>query len=177
MRNVFLSFRKQPLQYSFRNLPPQNIPITRPDIVIIELKTQFFPTDEILPACLPTKPIEPGSLCYASGWGVTQPWKIGSNPPTDSGFLNLQAVGLTVLSADECEDIIEKSSFDLFPFNIAANFLRDYEFCVDGANYKTVCTGDSGGPLICEGRSRIFTDLYCICFLKANFRPITICVI
>ena len=153
MRNVFLPFRKHPLQHSFANLPPQIIGIPRPDIAIIELQNEFVLTDEILPACLPTKSIDPGSLCYASGWGVTQPWKIGSFPPIDSKYLKLQAVGLTVLSGDDCEDIIEKSSFDIFPLNITANFLRDYEFCVDGDRYKTMCLGDSGGPLICEGRS------------------------
>ena len=153
MRNVFLPFRKHPLQHSFENLPRQIIGmIPRPDIAIIELQYEFVLTDQILTSCLPTKPIVPGTLCYASGWGVTQSWKTGSDPPTDSRYLNLQAVGLTVLSGDECEDIIEDSSFDLFPFNITANFLRDYEFCVDGDNYKTVCKGDSGGPLICEGR-------------------------
>ena len=152
MRNVFLPFRKHPLQHSFANLSLQIKGIlTRPDIAIIELQTEFVLTDEILPACLPTMSIEPGSLCYASGWGVSQPWKVGSDPPIDSRFLKLQAVGLTVLSGDECEDIIEKSGFDIFPLNITANFLRDYEFCVDGNNYKTVCKGDSGGPLICEG--------------------------
>ena len=151
MRNVFLPSRKQPLQHSFANLPPQMITVPRPDIAIIELQYEFVLTDQILPACLPTKPIVPGTLCYASGWGVTQSWKTGSDPPTDSRYLNLQAVGLTVLSGDECEDIIEKSGFDIFPLNITANFLRDYEFCVDGNNYKTVCKGDSGGPLICEG--------------------------
>ena len=131
------------------------ITVPRPDIAIIELQNEFVLTDKILPACLPTKSIVPGTLCYASGWGVTKPWdaEVGSDPPIDWGVLNLQAVGLTVLSADECEDIIEKSSFDLFPFNITSNFLRDYEFCVDGDNYKTVCKGDSGGPLICEGMS------------------------
>ena len=154
MRNVFLAFKKQPLQHSFANLPPQMITVVpRPDIAIIELQNEFVLTDNILPACLPTKPIVPGTLCFASGWGVTKSWEAGSNLPTDSEFLNLQAVGLTVLSADECEDIIEKSSFDLFPLNITANFLRDYEFCVDGDRYKTMCKGDSGGPLICEGRS------------------------
>ena len=153
MRNVFLPFRKHPLQHSFENLPRQILGmIPRPDIAIIELQYEFVLTDQILTSCLPTKPIVPGTLCYASGWGVTQSWKTGSDPPTDSRYLNLQAVGLTVLSGDECEDIIEDSSFDLFPFNITANFLRDYEFCVDGDNYKTVCKGDSGGPLICEGR-------------------------
>ena len=154
MRNVFLAFKKQPLQHSFANLPPQMITVVpRPDIAIIELENNFFLNGEILPACLPTKSIVPGTLCFASGWGVTKSWEAGSNLPTDSEFLNLQAVGLTVLSADECEDIIEKSSFDLFPLNITANFLRDYEFCVDGDRYKTMCKGDSGGPLICEGRS------------------------
>ena len=155
MRNVFLPFRKHPLQHSFENLPRQILGmIPRPDIAIIELQNEFILTDEILPACLPTKPIDPGSLCYGSGWGVTQSWKVGSIPPTTNQLRpNLQAVGLTVLSADECEDIIEKAGIDLFPSNITAHFLRDYDLCVDEDNYKTMCNGDSGGPLICEGRS------------------------
>ena len=41
----------------------------KPDLVVFELRTPFKRTETVGPACLPKKPVEPGSFCYASGWG------------------------------------------------------------------------------------------------------------
>ena len=73
-------------------MPPYNN--FRPDIVIIELKSPFNLINGIKPACLAKEPVVPGSMCYASGWGMTKSWKFGEVKPYESGFLNLQAVGL-----------------------------------------------------------------------------------
>ena len=56
----------------------------RPDIVIIELKSPFDLINGIKPACLPKEDITTGSMCYASGWGLTKSWKIGEDPPDES---------------------------------------------------------------------------------------------
>ena len=47
---------------------------TRPDFAIIELETPFKFNENIRPACLPAKPVEPGTTCYISGWGRDIPY-------------------------------------------------------------------------------------------------------
>ena len=73
-------------------MPPWNN--FRPDIAIIEVKSPFILINGIKPACLPAKPIEPGSMCYASGWGITKSTNLQEPLPMVPAFLNLQAVGL-----------------------------------------------------------------------------------
>ena len=149
MSKVFCTFLQAPLMYSFDNLP--QIYNIRPDIVVIELKLPFDITDHIKPACLPTKPIVPGSRCYATGWGLTQPWKIIEEEPVEF-YVKLQGVSLKVLSPDDCEKVINdfRSRFkEVPPTEIL--YSRDYEICAEGG-VKSVCKGDSGGPLVCEGK-------------------------
>ena len=117
-----------------------------PDFVVMKLREPFKLNDYVKPACLPTKPIETGSSCYISGWGV-------SSPLTPEAFYNktipkenpdkLLAARLKVLSPDECEKIRWNST--------SGPFLKEYEICLESSN-KDACSGDSGGPLICEGK-------------------------
>ena len=103
MSKVFCTFLEAPLMYSFDSLP--QIYNFRPDIVVIELERPFQITDRVKPACLPAKPVVPGSRCYASGWGLTKPWRIGGIEPLQK-YGRLQAVSLKVLSPENCENII-----------------------------------------------------------------------
>ena len=45
----------------------------RPDIVVIKLEKSFDLSEYVEPVCLPSKKLEPESLCFASGWGHTEP--------------------------------------------------------------------------------------------------------
>ena len=82
IRKVFCPFLKDPFTFSLKKMPPYNN--KRPDIVIIELKSPFDLINGIKPACLPKEDIVTGSMCYASGWGMTKSWKFGEDPPSES---------------------------------------------------------------------------------------------
>jgi len=73
------------------------------DLVVLEFEKPFNLSSSVAPACLPTKEIAPGSDCYASGWGSTNPWVIGTDENSSYPAV-LKAVKLKISSADECED-------------------------------------------------------------------------
>ena len=56
-----------------------------------------------------------------------------------------------VLTDDECENMIEEEFDNVFMNGVKTLYLRGYDVCVDEGSTKSVCVGDSGGPLICEG--------------------------
>ena len=87
---------------------------------------------------MPTAPIKPGTTCFSSGWG----WM------DDSEFVPnvLQAVRLKTISTEECKLVNEKYYDDGTNF-----FFNGSQVCTEGG-IKQPCNGDSGGPLICEGK-------------------------
>ena len=44
------------------------------DIAVIKVLKAFIYNDIVMGACLPTEPVQPGSACFASGWGTTTPF-------------------------------------------------------------------------------------------------------
>ena len=45
----------------------------RIDIVVIKLKKSFDPKPNVKRVWLPSKKLEPGSICFTAGWGHTAP--------------------------------------------------------------------------------------------------------
>ena len=147
MKNVFVLFQKEPLlsiksaesqlTNNELNILAQTKPT--PDVAIIEFVTPFELNQNIVPACLPTKPVSSGTVCYASGWGIT-------SPPGNGDYLIksdiLRAASLTVITDEKCQADMLNTVVD--------NFVPDFELCA-GDSESSTCIGDSGGPLICEG--------------------------
>lgn len=117
----------------------------RPDICIFEVKTPFKLNKFVQPACLPSKPVDIESDCFASGWGTTRPrrpsYKEDLKYLRKKSSLKLQVVKLQLLHQDLCE----KNSLNHYQ---EPKFLRNYEICTEPGP-KDTCSGDSGGPLIC----------------------------
>ena len=121
----------------------------------IKLKQPFDLNIHVMPAPLPTKPIEAGSKCFVSGWGNTKP-----RPKPENGNYTkvtpdrLQYAQLEVSNNTECERSYYNHTFNtLKDTRMHVPFLKEYEICTTGGN-QDVCYGDSGGPLMCEGMQK-----------------------
>ena len=75
-------------------------------------------------------------MCGAHAFAGTH--KISCNSCFGSEFLNLQAVGLKVLSEDDCENIIEEQLHDVFQKGLETLYLRGYDVCVDGITLRNI---------------------------------------
>ena len=75
IEKVWTTYQSQPILSSLdEKLPPPVINNEqRPDIAVIKLTKPFDLNKYVIPVCLPEKELEPGSECFASGWGHTKP--------------------------------------------------------------------------------------------------------
>ncbi|CAD7082539.1 unnamed protein product [Hermetia illucens] len=79
-------------------------------------------------------------VCVASGWGRTSDSATGVSA-------DLRYVDLTVISNSACQ-------------NYFGSYVRDSNICTSGADKKSTCNGDSGGPLAYgSGDKRIIVGL------------------
>ncbi|XP_041801752.1 trypsin-3 [Chelmon rostratus] len=116
--------------------PDYNSTTNNNDIMLIKLKAPVYLNSYVSIALLPRQgaSIAEGRMCRVSGWGYTSP--TGQIPAT------LRTVKLPIVSTKKC------NSSESFDGRITENML-----CAGfSAGGKDACKGDSGGPLICEGR-------------------------
>ena len=90
-------------------------------------------------ACLPSEPALHGDACWVAGWG-----KLSQG---GQGASTLQETGLNIFSRDYC--LANTNYHDVYPEEFCAGQPdRDGDNLVDGG--IDACSGDSGGPVICE---------------------------
>ncbi|XP_070533440.1 transmembrane protease serine 9-like [Ptychodera flava] len=106
------------------------------DIAMVELTQPIDFTDLIRPVCLPTKEtvLEPGTVCYVTGWGATVE---DGDPDEDPDILQKGLV--PVVSNEDCEGMLLEST--ITPRMLCAGY---------SAGGVDSCQGDSGGPLVFE---------------------------
>ncbi|EDM07521.1 rCG54431 [Rattus norvegicus] len=102
------------------------------DLMLLHLSKPADITGGVKVIDLPTEEPKVGSICLASGWGMTNPSEMKLSH-------DLQCVNIHLLSNEKCIETYK-------------NIETDVTLCageMDGG--KDTCTGDSGGPLICDG--------------------------
>ncbi|XP_045712277.1 kallikrein-1 isoform X1 [Phyllostomus hastatus] len=102
------------------------------DIMLLRLEEPAQITDTVDVLDLPTQEPQLGSTCYASGWGSYNPYPFKFPE-------NLQCVDLELLPNEDCVKGHPEKVTDVM---LCAGYLK---------GGKDTCTGDSGGPLICDG--------------------------
>ncbi|KAK2495982.1 hypothetical protein MC885_005129 [Smutsia gigantea] len=103
------------------------------DIALVQLKTRIVFSDSVLPICIAPPDVNLQNLtCWATGWGFISQQGRSSD--------KLQEVQLPLIPVALCQLHYGHTSY-IQPDMLCAGNLR---------NVKTVCEGDSGGPVVCE---------------------------
>jgi len=116
-------------------------PMAISDVALVKV-VGSIDTSVFTPVCLP----EPGDNFRGMdttvlGWGTTN----GTLPPRPSDLPSvLQEISLPVVSAASCDEEASKA------FNSSQTLPIENLLCVGGAEGKSACVGDSGGPLIVQ---------------------------
>lgn len=111
---------------------------SRNDFALMRLESPVEITECVGIACLPTRDVEPGTECYATGWGAISTG--GDYPPTAKV---LQEGKVETWTNAAC------TGFGRYP----KDQIDESMLCAQGGNlFKIIdgCQGDSGGPLVCE---------------------------
>ncbi|KAJ6669942.1 hypothetical protein lerEdw1_000491 [Lerista edwardsae] len=85
------------------------------------------------------KDLKAGTKCLVAGWGITAN---GQKNPSDT----LREVNVSVINRRTCNDRKHYNSKPTVTMNMVC--------AGDKKGKKDSCTGDSGGPLICNGKQR-----------------------
>ncbi|XP_026989276.1 transmembrane protease serine 6 [Tachysurus fulvidraco] len=105
------------------------------DLALLRLERPISAGTLALPACLPepTHQLEPGLLCWVTGWGALR----------EGGGISdiLQKVGVHLVSEEAC---VRSYGYIITPRMLCAGYRR---------GGKDACQGDSGGPLVCQETS------------------------
>ncbi|XP_032070199.1 granzyme A-like [Thamnophis elegans] len=109
------------------------------DIRLLQLKEKAKLNKNVAIVKLPKKygDLKAGTQCLVAGWGITE-----SRRPSDV----LREVDVTVIARNICNDRKHYNSKPLVTMNMVC--------AGDKSGGKDACTGDSGGPLICNGVQR-----------------------
>jgi secreted trypsin-like serine protease len=103
------------------------------DYGVITLATNFTFNQYVQPVFLAEEGTEPTGTCTATGWGYTSP---AGNPPSI-----LQKVDLPFVPRANCSSIYSSINWAI----------TERMLCAGGEAKKSVCDGDSGGALVCQG--------------------------
>jgi secreted trypsin-like serine protease len=114
------------------------------DLALIELALQDQPVeilDQLVPICLPSDSYDMnlGTTCKIMGHGFM-------NSDDEDNFVmptNLQIADVSVESNQVCKDEVESQSIK--------SKINEGSICIKGPIHP--CVGDSGGPLLCTGKS------------------------
>ncbi|RZF48815.1 hypothetical protein LSTR_LSTR003195 [Laodelphax striatellus] len=103
------------------------------DVAVIKVKGDFASHGSLAPAPLPRGPPETGQMCTATGWGLVNHEKKVISP-------DLMKVDLAIRDPYECARIYHPQVEVDTVGCVCAGYERK----------KSICNGDSGGPLICR---------------------------
>ncbi|CAL4178414.1 unnamed protein product [Meganyctiphanes norvegica] len=111
------------------------------DIALIYMETPLVLNEKVQPVVLPEQHafIADGTDCTVSGWG-----SLHENTGFDSPVMSdvLMKVTVPTVSDDKCRDSYEDMTVVIGDAMICAGV---------EAGGKDSCTGDSGGPMVCDG--------------------------
>lgn len=114
---------------------------TSGDIALVQLASPISFNDYMLPVCLPKPgdPLDPGTMCWVTGWGNT-----GTNQQLQPPF-TLQELEVPLIDAQTCDNYYRENSVSTGPVILEGMLCAGFE---EGG--KDACNGDSGGPLVCD---------------------------
>ncbi|XP_059140305.1 serine protease 38-like [Physella acuta] len=109
------------------------------DIMLLKLESPITFSDTIRPICLPDEDMSKSKNCFSIGFGAIDPMGEGSK--------TLKQIKTSPMDHKLCRFILRYVS----------QFKHlEYLICADEEHGQGVCSGDSGGPMICEANGRYF---------------------
>ncbi|XP_067004595.2 phenoloxidase-activating factor 2 [Anabrus simplex] len=109
------------------------------DIALLIMDGTFKPSYKVGNICIPHKKYQPSfEPCIATGWGHPRYGSILGFGP------QLKKIEVSVVPRDTCQSKLRKTAMN------KTFHLHDSFMCAGGGTKMDTCTGDGGGPLVCE---------------------------